>query len=116
MTAPRSAFRLYVARSPWQRLLGMHAYAFPADGWALWLDPCRAVHTFGLARPIDLLFLDSRLRVSRRIDSLAPGRVAWCRAARSVLELPAGYCAAWPGHAQLAREAMSRWDSSCRTR
>jgi uncharacterized membrane protein (UPF0127 family) len=116
MTAPRPDFRLYAACSPWQRLLGLHAHALADDGWALWIDPCRAVHTFWLPYPIDVLFLDGRLRVSRRIDSLAPGRIAWCPAARSVLELPAGYCVACPSYAQAAREAISRWDNWRRTR
>ena len=106
MIAPPRGYRLYAARTPWQRLLGMHAHALPADGWAVWLAPCRAIHTFWLARPIDVLFLDRRLRVHRRIDSLAPGRIAWCRSAHSALELPAGYCAAWPDHAQAASEAI----------
>jgi hypothetical protein len=116
MTAPRPGFRLYAARSPWQRLLGLHAHAFPADGWALWIRPCRAIHTFWLARPIDVLFLDRRLRVARRIDGLAPGRVAWCLAAHSVLELPAGYCTACPDYAQAARTAILRWGNWRRTR
>jgi uncharacterized membrane protein (UPF0127 family) len=40
--------------------------------------------------PIDLIFLDARLRVVRVVDQVRPGRVIWrIPGAHSVLELPA---------------------------
>jgi len=40
--------------------------------------------------PIDAVFLDRELRVLRVVENLAPWRVAGCRGAKAVLELPAG--------------------------
>lgn len=57
---------------------------------ALWLHPCRAVHSIGMRLPIDVVFLDAEGMVLRIVPSLPPGRLVWLRGARSVIELPAG--------------------------
>ena len=57
---------------------------------ALWVVPSRGIHTIGLVFPIDVLYLDSDLRVVRVVEHLGPWRIAplkWRCA--SVLELPA---------------------------
>lgn len=107
MKPPALGLTLFVARGPWQRLLGLHAYPRLKEGQGLWLAPCRAIHTFGLSHAIDVLFLDSSLRQARRIDRLGPGRIAWCLRAHSVVELPAGYCADNPRHLCAVRDALS---------
>lgn len=61
---------------------------------ALEIRPCAAVHTFGMRRPIDVAFVDSRGRVLRVFASLRPWRVAWARGASAAWELPAGAAAA----------------------
>jgi hypothetical protein len=48
------------------------------------------VHTFFMRFPIDVVFLDRELRTLKVERSLKPWRVAACRRARLVLELPAG--------------------------
>jgi uncharacterized membrane protein (UPF0127 family) len=63
---------------------------FPV-GEALWLSPCRSIHTLGMRFPIDALFLDDRLRVIDVREQIAPGRlVRPVPRASSVVELPAG--------------------------
>lgn len=57
---------------------------------ALWLHPCRAVHSIGMRVPIDVVFLDADGMVLRVVAGLPPGRAVWLRGARSVIELPAG--------------------------
>jgi protein-S-isoprenylcysteine O-methyltransferase Ste14/uncharacterized membrane protein (UPF0127 family) len=58
---------------------------------ALHLVPSSAIHTFGMAYPIDALFLDGAGRVLRSVRRLPPGRVVQAvPEAESVLELPAG--------------------------
>ena len=52
--------------------------------------PCNGVHTFGMAMPLTIIFLDRQLRVLKVIKELVPARVAWHRHAASVLELRAG--------------------------
>ena len=69
-------------------LLGRESMA--ADE-GLWIEPCPMIHTFFMNFPIDVLFLDSDLRVRRVIEDLRPWRVSpWVWAARSVLELKGG--------------------------
>lgn len=43
--------------------------------------------------PIDAVFLDRENRVVRVVEHLAPWRVAGCRGAKAVVELPAGEAA-----------------------
>lgn len=58
---------------------------------ALWIVPCPMIHTFFMKFPIDVLFLDSDLRVRRVIEDLRPWRLTpWVWAASSVLELKGG--------------------------
>jgi uncharacterized protein len=61
----------------------------PGEG--LWIVPCPMIHTFFMRFAIDVVFLDSDLRVVRVIERLKPWRLSpWVWRARSVLELPAG--------------------------
>jgi uncharacterized membrane protein (UPF0127 family) len=56
----------------------------------IWLNPCEAVHTFGMKMAIDAIFLDARLRVRKISAHLKPNRIAFCLSAQSVLEIKAG--------------------------
>lgn len=59
------------------------------------LEPCRAVHTLGVRFPIDVAFLDSR-RVVVAMTRMQPNRIGLPRrAARAVLEVPAGAFERW---------------------
>jgi uncharacterized protein len=72
------------------RLLGLAFLSRERAGPGLVLPRCRGVHTFGMRFRLDLLFLGpggAPLEVRR---SVPPGRVARCRRAAAVLELPAG--------------------------
>jgi len=64
----------------------------PFDG--LWLAPTSEIHMFCVRFPIDLIWLDGELRVVQVVEGIAPWRVAFCRPASSVLELPTGTVAA----------------------
>ena len=58
---------------------------------ALWITPCPMIHTFFMKFPIDVLFLDSELRVRRVIEDLRHWRLSpWVFSAHSVLELKGG--------------------------
>lgn len=64
-------------------------------GWSdldgLLLVPCGSIHTFGMRMPLDVCFLDSRMKVVAVRHDLKPWRLAvafdkvWC-----TLELPSG--------------------------
>lgn len=85
--------RLRTAQGFVARLLGLHAVPFEDDRYGLMILPCRAIHTFGLKASIDVVFLDRRCAVIRCLHRLPPNRIACAWRARSVVELPGGYCA-----------------------
>ncbi len=60
----------------------------PSEGWLL--PQCAAVHTFGMAYPIDVVFLGAGGRIQRVQPGIGPGRVACLRGALAVVELRAG--------------------------
>jgi len=73
------------------RLRGLRGRAALPEGEALWIVPCRGVHTCGMAFSIDVLYLDPSLIILAMEENLPPGRIAPVRwRARTVLELPAG--------------------------
>ena len=85
------------ADSLFARLKGLLGRSSLPTGHALWLRPCNGIHTFGMRFPIDVVILDSELRVVASVSDLLPNRVTpvYLRAA-SVLELPAGTLAGMP--------------------
>jgi uncharacterized membrane protein (UPF0127 family) len=85
------AARITVADTFFSRLKGLLGTNSMPRGEGLWLVPCKAVHTFGMRFPIDLLFLDREQRVVSSVSCLVPNRIsAFYGSAASVLELPAG--------------------------
>ena len=97
---------LHRATGFWARLRGLHALPRLVGHRGLWLRPCNAVHTFGLAYTIDLVFLDARHNVVKTVTCVAPNRMAVCLGARSVVELPAGYCAGNADYPSAIRRAL----------
>jgi uncharacterized membrane protein (UPF0127 family) len=69
-----------------QRLRGL---AFAGPRGPLHIPRCRSVHTFGMRYALDLVWLDARGRIVRVDLAVPPRRVRTCRAARSVIEIPA---------------------------
>lgn len=78
------------ARTSAERREGLLGRKSLPPGHGFWLNPCEAIHTFGMAFPIDVVFLDRTLRIRSLRSALAPKRVAICLRAESTLELPAG--------------------------
>lgn len=78
------------ARSPWSRLRGLLGRTRLPPGHALLLERCRAVHTVGMSRPIDVVFVGPDGAVLDVRRSLRAGRLAICARAASVLEFAAG--------------------------
>lgn len=79
-----------LADSALARLVGWMGRRTVGPEAGLCLVPCRAIHTFFMRFPIDVLFLASDGTVLRRIDGLPPRRAARHPGAFAVLELPAG--------------------------
>jgi len=74
----------------WARARGLLGVRHLAASDALWLIPCRAVHTIGMRIAIDVVFLDARGKVLAVVTNLLPYRLAICWRAASALELAAG--------------------------
>jgi len=91
-----------------QRLRGILAWPDWEQGtWGLLFPRCKAVHTFGMRSPIDVVFV-SRAGHPLRVCAGLPPR-SWAAYPRSwgVLELPAGYCSA----SDWARRVSDAWDA-----
>ncbi len=78
------------ARTPWARLKGLLGATPLPPGHGLLLERCRAVHTVGMARAIDVVFVAADGAVVDLRRGVGAGRIAVCRRAVSVLELAAG--------------------------
>jgi hypothetical protein len=79
-----------VADTSEKRRVGLLKHTSLAAGEGLWIAPCESVHTFFMKFPIDLVYLDKRLRVRKVRHAVRPWRLSACLTAHSVLELPAG--------------------------
>ena len=82
-----------LAATPPARLRGL--LGRPPSPIPLLIIPARSVHTFGMRRPIDVVFLDADLRVVKVVHGLRPCRVAAARRAVAALELVAGAAASF---------------------
>ncbi len=78
-----------VARGPRARFLGLAHLDRERAGPGLLIPRCSSVHTFGMRFPLDLYFLDEHGEVVAVRRGVPARRLARCRQARSVLELPA---------------------------
>src|SRR5262249_13984476 len=80
-----------LADTPKTRRMGLLGRDSLKPGEGLWIYPTQAIHTFGMKFPIDVAFLDRRLRIKRIYHKLAPSRLTkFVWRAKSVLELPSG--------------------------
>lgn len=108
------AGRAYRAERWPARAVGLLATADLAVDEALWLEPCRSVHTFGMRVPLGCAFIDAHGHVLRVVDPLVPGRLAACRGASAVVECRAGVLRAHPMLTRL-RIVASRRDFPARS-
>jgi len=88
------ADRALIANTSQTRRTGLLKHQSLAPGEGLWIAPCEAVHTFGMKFPIDVLYLNKKKKVVKIRENMGRARMSFCLTAHSVLELPAGTCAA----------------------
>jgi uncharacterized protein len=81
-----------VATSFVSRFRGLLGVASLEPGKGLLLPGTSSVHTHFMRFPIDVVFLDSELRIVSVEKALRPWRLAAAKTAASVLELAAGEC------------------------
>ncbi len=82
-----------VADSAWSRSRGLLGRTALAAGEGILLRPASSVHTWFMRFPIDVVYVDRDLRVTKIVERLPPWRVSAARRARGVVELAAGACA-----------------------
>jgi uncharacterized protein len=82
--------RLSVADNARTRMKGLLGRQSLGPGEGLLLKPAGSVHTACMRFPIDVIFLDRRMRVLRVEPSVVPWRLKGTRGARAVLEMAAG--------------------------
>jgi uncharacterized protein len=82
--------RVEVAGSNVKRSKGLLGRKGLDPGEGMWIIPCEAIHTFFMRFPIDLIYLDKKLRVKKVRSSVKAWRISACLRAHSVIELPAG--------------------------
>lgn len=85
------ASNVAVAYGILKRMKGLIGRERLQEGEALWIKPCKSVHTIGMKFAIDVIFLDKENNIVAVKKNLGPNRLTpiYLRAA-SVLELPAG--------------------------
>ena len=83
--------QISIANSSMSRLVGLLGKRYLQRGCGLFIVPSQAIHTVGMAFPIDVIFVDKKYSVLGVREALRPyrlTRVFW--KALGVLELPAG--------------------------
>ncbi len=82
---------LKVADSFWLRLVGLLGRKGMSADEGMWFDRCSSIHTFGMRFSLDVVFLDSSMKVKALKPDVKPGRMTWpVMGARSAVELTSG--------------------------
>jgi len=76
--------------TPLERMRGLLGRPPLQEDQALLITSCSSVHTFGMAYPIDLAFLDKNWEIKKIVKSLIPWRMAYSFGSNMVLEMPSG--------------------------
>ena len=82
------ATQIRLANTPVARLRGLLGQKEIKSNEAMWIRPCKAIHTIGLRFSIDVIFLDQKNRVIQLIPHMKKNRLTPLKIkAKSVLEL-----------------------------
>lgn len=84
--------RCLLAETPLTRARGLLGRARLERGEGILLRPASSIHMWFMRFAIDAVFLDREDRVLRVASHLRPWRLAGCKGAKAVVELPAGEC------------------------
>lgn len=83
--------RVVLANTVWKRLKGLLGAPPLQPGEGMLLEPCQAVHMYGMKQSLDVAFLGGEGQVIALYHDLRPGqRSKYHRKARQALELPVG--------------------------
>ena len=79
----------YDACTFFRRLRGLHGVPPLGPTDALIIRPCKAIHTFGLRKPIDVIFMDSN-GIILMLSTVKPRRAMVCLNGDVAVEMAAG--------------------------
>lgn len=83
---------LEVASTLWQRTRGLLGRSELPFDRALWILRCNSIHTFFMKFPIDVVFLNRRMQVTKTFTHVKPWRMIWpIWNASSVIEFSEGF-------------------------
>jgi uncharacterized protein len=82
--------RCEIAKSFWTRTRGLLGRKGLAEGEGLFITRTSSIHTFFMAFPIDVVFLDRKLRVRSIAHAVKPNRISIRWGGGNVIELAAG--------------------------
>jgi uncharacterized membrane protein (UPF0127 family) len=81
---------LRVARGIRERMRGLLGRDRLPPGEGLLIERCSSIHTFFMRFPLDVMFLDRELRVTKVLRNLGPWRLAGAPGSACVVETAAG--------------------------
>ena len=88
---------LHVADTTWSRMVGLLGRDGLAPDEALYIPRCASIHTFFMKFPIDVVFVNSAMEVTKTVASVGPGRLVFTNwATRHVIEFSEGFLAQNP--------------------
>jgi len=90
------AERLEVARTMPARMRGLLGRKNLSPGGGMMIERCASIHTFFMRFPIDVVFVDSNMVVTKAVENVLPWRLVSSLASRHVIELPGGTLASSP--------------------
>ena len=82
--------RCLLAESPLTRMKGLLGRRELPKGEGIFIRPASSIHMFFMRFPIDAVWVDKGLKVVGVSPGVAPWRIAACKGANGVFELPAG--------------------------
>jgi uncharacterized protein len=85
--------RCLLAETPLTRMKGLLGRRDLPKGEGIFIRPASSIHMFFMRFPIDAVWVDKELRVVGLSPEVAPWRIAACKGAKGVFELPAGEAA-----------------------
>jgi len=81
--------RCYRALTSWERMRGLLGCKGLEPGEGLLIEHCSSIHMFFMRFAIDVVYIDAKWQVVKKVNHLVPWRLSGCLRARHTLELPA---------------------------
>jgi uncharacterized membrane protein (UPF0127 family) len=82
---------LVIAKNPWTRMKGLLGTQDLSASAGMYFPGANSIHTFFMNYALDLVFLDSKMKVKALKRNVVPGQIVWpVWGASSVVEMKSG--------------------------